>query len=313
MKPETSITGLPRRQIGVLLAAGTAVISGIAIFVNGYGVRAWTEISDPTTYTTLKNTVAALILLVAAAVLARRGHRERVDLSQIRRHWLGLSLIAIVGGSIPFVLFFEGLARATSSDAAFIHKTLVLWVTVLAVSLLRERIGFLHVAAIALLIWGQAALAGGVGAIEFGAGEWMILGATALWSIETVVAKRMLDSVPSLTVGVARMAGGALLLILYGIGRGAFSELSGVTPEHILWILITGVALSGYVATWFAALARAQAVDVTAVLVGGAIITAILEIGIRGAELPTVLGVVLVAMGALVALVAGWRGPAVAQ
>ncbi|MEX1124868.1 MAG: DMT family transporter [Acidimicrobiia bacterium] len=313
MKPETSITGLPRRQIGVLLAAGTAVISGIAIFVNGYGVRAWTEISDPTTYTTLKNTVAALILLVAAAVLARRGHRERVDLSQIRRHWLGLSLIAIVGGSIPFVLFFEGLARATSSDAAFIHKTLVLWVTVLAVSLLRERIGFLHVAAIALLIWGQAASAGGVGAIEFGAGEWMILGATALWSIETVVAKRMLDSVPSLTVGVARMAGGALLLILYGIGRGAFSELSGVTPEHILWILITGVALSGYVATWFAALARAQAVDVTAVLVGGAIITAILEIGIRGAELPTVLGVVLVAMGALVALVAGWRGPAVAQ
>ncbi|MEX2652967.1 MAG: DMT family transporter, partial [Acidimicrobiia bacterium] len=165
------------RRTGVLLAAGTAAISGIAIFVNGYGVRAWTEISDPTTYTMLKNTVAALILLVVATVVARRAGAGRFDLSQVRKHWLGLSLIAIVGGSIPFVLFFEGLARATSSDAAFIHKTLVVWVTVLAVSFLREKIGPLHIAALVLLIWGQVALSGGVGAIELGAGEWMILAA----------------------------------------------------------------------------------------------------------------------------------------
>ena len=304
---------MQRRQTGVLLASVTGVISGIAIFVNGYGVRAWAEIANPTTYTTLKNTVAALILAIAATAAARRGGGERVDRSPVKEHWIGLSLIAVIGGSIPFLLFFEGLARAASMDAAFIHKTLVVWVTVLAVSFLRERIGFLHVAAIVLLVWGQAALAGGVAAIEFGAGEWMILGATVLWSIETVVAKRILDSVPSLTVGVARMAGGGVLLILYGLGRGAFSGLTGVTTEHILWILLTGLILSGYVATWFAALARAQAVDVTAVLVGGAIITALLELGIRDIALPPVLGLVLVAIGAVVALVAGWRGPAVAQ
>lgn len=294
------------------MAAGTAVISGVAVFANGYGVRAWTEISDPTTYTTLKNSVAALVLLIAAGLLVRLGDAQRIDLTQVKRHWLGLSLIAIVGGSIPFVLFFEGLARATSSDAAFIHKTLVIWVAILAVSILRERIGLPHVAAIALLIWGQVALAGGLGAIEFGAGEWMILGATLLWAIETVLVKRVLVSVSSLTVGVARMAGGALLLVLYGLGRGAFSGLAGVTPEHLVWILLTGLTLAAYVGTWFFALARSQAVDVTAVLVGGAIITALLESGIRGVDLPAAPGLLLVATGVVGAVVAGWRRPAVA-
>jgi drug/metabolite transporter (DMT)-like permease len=312
VKSDINATGLQGGHVGVLLAAGTAVISGVAIFANGYGVRAWSEISDPTTYTTLKNVIAALILLIAAAVVGRR-NPDRVEMSAIKAHWRGLSVIALVGGSLSFVLFFEGLARATSSDAAFIHKTLVVWVAVLAVCFLREKIGPLHIAAIVLLLLGQVAFAGGVEGIHFGAGEWMILAATLLWSIETVVAKHVLATVPSLTVGVARMAGGAVVLLLYGFGRGAFSTLTGVTPSHVGWILITGLTLACYVGTWFAALARAQAVDVTAVLVGGAIITALLEAGVRGIELPPSLGLALVAIGASVAVAAGWRGPQVAS
>ncbi|HEX9865706.1 MAG TPA: DMT family transporter [Acidimicrobiia bacterium] len=312
MREISNIAGLQRRQVGVLLAAGTAVISGIAIFVNGYGVRAWVEISDPTTYTTLKNSVAAMILL-GVAVSFSKGRSGGVDLSDVKKAWPGLALIAIVGGSIPFVLFFEGLARATASDASFIHKTLLVWVAVLGALILRERIGLVHIAAIALLVGGQVALSGGVGAIEFGAGEWMILAATLLWAIETVIAKRVLASVPSHIVGVSRMAGGAVLLVVYGIGRGAFSGLTGVTPEHVLWIVVTGLTLSAYVATWFAALARARAVDVTAALVGGAIITALLEVGLRGVGLPPVLGLVLVAVGVLVVFAAGWRRPVTAQ
>lgn len=310
MRTATRDERLQPRRVGVLLAAGTAVISGIAIFVNGYGVRAWTEISDATTYTTLKNAVAAVVLLVGSGLVARRSRVPREETAGVSRMTPGLVLIAVVGGSIPFVLFFEGLARATSSDAAFIHKTLMVWVTFLAVLVLREKIGALHIAAIAMLIGGQVALSGGIDAIEFGAGEWMILVATLLWAIETVVAKRVLVSVPWHTVGAARMAGGAALLVLYGVGRGGFAGLTGVTTEHVVWILLTGLTLSAYVATWFAALSRAPAVDVTAVLAGGAIITALLELGLRGAELPPVPGLVLVALGAIVVVVAGWRRPA---
>ncbi len=50
----------------------------------------------------------------------------------------------------------------------------------------------------------------------------------------------------------------------------------GSAREQWRWILLTGLLLTAYVATWYAALARAQAVDVTAVLVFGAVVTALL-------------------------------------
>ena len=305
-------TRLDHRQTGVLLAATTALISGVSVFVNGYGVRAWTEISDPTTYTTFKNAGAALILLVAMIFRARVQGAGGFDRPRLGKHKVGLILIAIVGGSIPFVFFFEGLARSTSGDAAFIHKTLVVWVAIFAVTILHERVGLPHLAALVLLIWGQAAMSGGAGAIAFGSGEWMILLATLLWAVETIVAKRLLASVPSLALGVMRLGGGAVVLVLFGMWRGAFSGLAGVTAEHMLWIAVTAVTLAGYVGTWYAALARAQAVDVTAVLVAGALITGVLETGLRGAELPSAIGVTLIAIGVLLVAVAGWRRPAVA-
>ena len=58
--------------------------------------------------------------------------------------------------------------------------------------------------------------------------------------------------------------------------------------------------LAGYVATWYAALARAQAVDVTAVLVLAAVVTALLDRGIEGTPVDLV-GVGLVAAGGALA------------
>jgi drug/metabolite transporter (DMT)-like permease len=301
-----------RRRSGVLLAGLTALISGVAVFINGYGVRAWAEVSDATTYTTLKNTGAALILLALAYVRLVRGGDSPVDRNLFRRHRLGLVVIAVIGGSVPFVLFFEGLARATSPDAAFIHKTLLVWVAILAVWLLHERIGPLHIVAILVLVGGQIAFTGGIQPLEMGEGEAMILAATLLWAVETVVAKRILGEIPPLVVGVVRMAGGAALLLAYALAIGAFSRLGEVGPEHVAWIVATALTLSAYVATWFAALSRAQAVDVTAVLVAGAVVTGVLDAGLRGVALPPVLGVVLVMVGAVLAGVAGWRRPTMA-
>lgn len=294
MATDTRLGGT--RRTGILLAVGTAVISGFAVFINGYGVRAWSEISDSATYTTLKNATAALILVVVGVAAANRRDGRALDRGVVRGHWRSLTAIAVIGGSVPFLLFFEGLARATSGDAAFIHKTLVVWVALLAVTLLRERIGPVHVVAIAILVAGQAALSG-VGGIEFGSGEWMILGATLLWAIETVIAKRVLADVPAATVGIARMAGGSLILAAYVLVLGGLSSLGQLTGAHLGWIAVTGLTLAGYVGTWFAALKRAPAVDVTAVLVGGALITALLESGVRGAAVPSIAGVALVLVG----------------
>lgn len=295
------------RRRGLLLAVGTAVISGVAIFLNGYAVRAWSAVTDATGYTTVKNLVAGLAIGIFGLALARGRARQRPALPHHPGDRLLLGVVALVGGSVPFVLFFEGLAQSGSGQAALIHKSLLVWVALLAVVFLRERIGWAHVAAIGLLVWGQSLITGGVGSMTFGKGETMILAATFLWSIEVVVAKRLLADIPFSTVANARMLGGAVVLVAWSVVRGGAIEWTALSVTHLLWMAAAGVLLSGYVLTWFAALSMAPAVDVTAVLVGGALITALLQTTIQGAPMPDVSGVVLVGAGVALAGMVGWR------
>ena len=135
------------RARGVALALCTAAISGVAIFVNGYGVK---RFGDATVYTTAKNAIAGLVLVLLAVAASRLppGRNDPARRPRARAQLPALLAVAAVGGSIPFVLFFEGLARASSTQAAFVHKTLVIWVALLAVPLLRERLSRAHYAAI---------------------------------------------------------------------------------------------------------------------------------------------------------------------
>jgi drug/metabolite transporter (DMT)-like permease len=215
--------------------------------------------------------------------------------------------VAALGGALAFALFFEGLARASSSQAAFIHKTLIIWVGILAVGLLHEKVRPMHLAAIGLLVAGQFVLVGGISDVTIGVGELMIFGATLLWSVEIILSKRLLADLSSLTVGLARMAGGAALLIVFGTLNGSLAAVGTVSLGQIAWVLVTGVVLSGYVASWYAALARAPALDVTAILVAGAVITAILRSVVDGAALPPPLGLGLVLGGTAVAIAAALR------
>ncbi len=303
-------TNRSSRRTGLIWASLTAVISGVAVFFNGYGVRAWAEVADATTYTTVKNVVAALAIVIIGLLskkprseVAHKGVPTGCDK-------LMLLLIAVVGGAVPFVLFFEGLAQATATQAAFIHKSLVIWVAILASVFLREKLGPVQLVAIGLLIGGQIAMVGDLGAIAWARGEWMILAATLMWSVEVVVAKRVLTRVPARTVAAARMIGGSVLLIGYVIVRGVAVDVAALRAEDWGWVLIAAGFLAAYVMTWLMALSLAPAVDVTAVLVAGAVITAALQTAVRGAALPNPVGLVLLIIGVfLVAVPWVWRTP----
>ena len=290
------------RALGVALAFATALVSGVSVYVNSHAV---THFGDATVYTTAKNAVAGALLLVLA-LTAVSAASPAPDAPRTRpatpRQWLALLAVAVVGGSVPFVLFFEGLSRAEATQAAFIHKTLVVWVALLAVPLLRERIGVLHVLAVGLLVAGQAAIAGDAGTVAVGPGEAMILAATLLWAVEVVFVKHLLSSLAPRTLAAARMGVGTVVLLGWVAVSGRAGDLAGLGAEQWQWALLTGLLLTAYVATWYAALARAQAVDVTAVLVFGAVVTALISRAADGAPLDP-LGVVLVTAGAaLVAL-----------
>jgi drug/metabolite transporter (DMT)-like permease len=301
------IIRIPKTRLwGLALAAVTAVVSGFAVFINAYGVKSWKDAGvSSATYTTFKNLLAAGLLAMIALVMARRSRTGLVRPTTASQ-WRRLTLVGVIGGAVPFLLFFEGLARASSGQAAFIHKTMLIWVAMLAIPLLAERITAVHLGAMALLVAGQASLIG-VDHLRFGVGEAMILGATLMWAVEVIVAKKVLADLPAATVSVARMGIGSVVLVAWTAITGGFGSLPALSASQWGWALVTGAVLACYVGTWYGALARAQAVDVTAVLVFGAVVTALLDTGIRGLALPSALGLTLVTMGAVLALAAGAR------
>jgi drug/metabolite transporter (DMT)-like permease len=190
--------------------------------------------------------------------------------------------VALIGGSIPFVLFFSGLALATAPTAAFIHKTLFVWVALLAVPLLGERLGLIPVAALGVLLVGQVLMTPPTG-VGWGPGETMIAAATLLWSVEVIVAKRLLVDVSAPLLAASRMGLGALFLVGYLALSGRLAGLAALPSEALIWILATGVLLAGYVSTWYGALRLAPATTVTSILVLAAVGTGVLSALTTGA------------------------------
>jgi len=270
-------------RTGTLLALGAAAISGVSVFVNASAVR---QLPDPAVYTTLKNAVAATILLAIALAVVRPGQVRSID----RRGWASLAVIGVIGGSVPFVLFFTGLAQASAPSAAFIQKTLFIWVALLAVPLLGERLGSVQLAALAVLLAGQVLVLNPAG-VRWGTGETLIALATLLWAVETVVARRVLHSIPAPVVAAARLGFGLVVLVAYLAVTNKLAVVAGLGPTQVGWVLVTGGLLAGYVGTWFAALRRAPASLVTAVLVVGAPVTAALQALASGAA-PAVPGLI---------------------
>ena len=305
---------------GLLVAGITAVISGISVFANSYGVH---HVPSPSVYTTGKNLVAFLALGTGA--LAASGWRRRstamgdmatrwvaapariapADCSALT--WVGLAYVGIIGGGLAFVLFFNGLARTTATPAAFLHDTLVIWMVLLAAPFLHERAARWNIAAIALLVGGEVALSKGIGHLAWGSGTSLVLAATLLWAVEVVVAKKLLSAFAPATVSLVRMGVGSAALLAYLAVEGSLTSMFALNRGQLGWVLFTGLLLAGYVGTWMTALSRVRAIDVTSILVASALITAALQALVGTQPLaPEWLGMLLILAGT--ALVA-WRMP----
>lgn len=276
---------------GILLALGAAVISGFSIWVNSYAVK---EVRDPTVFAGAKN---ALVGIAFLALLAAAPRRKASAARWGRRSVAALVGLGVIGGSVPFMLFFEGLASAGPGNGAFIQKTLFLWVALLAVPLLGERLSPWHVFALAMLALAQW-LIGHPAGFEFGRPEAMILAATLLWACEVMVARWLLPELGALVGATARMGIGGLALVGYVAVTGKLDVLTGLSSGQWLWVIVTAAILFFYVGAWYGALRLAPATVVTSILTLGAPITALLSTQFSGRPAPTgeqIAGYVLVA------------------
>lgn len=251
---------------GVKLALITAGFSGAAVFLNSLTVKA---VGDALVFTTIKNLGVAVI---AAAVL----FRQKINWEEVRNQWCRLALIGIIGGSLPFYLFFKGLTLTNPATGALIHKTLIFWVAMWAIPMLKEKISGKQWLALGL-IFGSNFIIGGLPGWQWGRGEWMIFGATVLWSIENIIAKKILKQVPVDVVVGARMILGSLILFLVTVGSGKLNLIFKLNSTQWLLTLVSVFMLAGYVTSWYRALKLAPVTLVASVLTLATIITNVLS------------------------------------
>jgi drug/metabolite transporter (DMT)-like permease len=298
-----------RSGIGLALAA--AAVSGGSVWLNGQVVTRVDTFGDPGTYTTAKNLVAGALILVVAVVATTTGSRQGLTRPTSRGHWVGLAVVALVGGALPFLLFFEGLAASGApADAQLVHKAgLLAFVALLAPTVLRERLGSFQLAGVGGVLFGYWILSSDLGGLSLGRGLLLVLAASLCWSVESVINRWLLAELSPATVAVARLSAGSLVLVAIGLINGDTARLADLGAGAWGWVVLTGAVLAIYAALWLYALANAAVLDVTAVLTLAAPVTAIIAVVAEGSAVPNPVGLGVVACGAVVvALAASQRG-----
>ncbi len=183
--------------------------------------------------------LATLALAVPAAgrirTLGRRG--------LLAGSWLGLLL------AIGYVLQTAGLERTTVSGTGFITGMYVVLTPVIALALLRTRIGPAAWAGVAVSTVGLAMLSG-VHAGSF-AGDLLVLAASAVYSLQIVLMERFAPRYDALAFTLVEMGAAAVGLLIVA---GAHGDL-GVPRGATVWaaLLVTGIfasALGFLVQTW---------------------------------------------------------------
>ena len=278
---------------GLLLVLGTAIISGFSIWLNAFAVKG----IEPSLFTGMKNLFVGLIIASLVMLSTEWTHVLHLKLHQ----WTRLLLVGLVGGSVPFVLFFTGLSMTSGAKAGFIHKTLFIYVAIAAFFVLKEKITKKIFIGLAALLIGQILFLQ-ISPQSLGLGDLFIFAATILWALEVVISKSLLKTVAPKIVAGARMLFGGAFIWIYLYTTGQAEVVASLTFSQMNWILITTLLLLGYVITFYHGLRDVPAHVATSILALGAPITLLLsavflEKAISGRQ---ILGMLIIAFGILI-------------
>jgi drug/metabolite transporter (DMT)-like permease len=278
---------------GLTLVFATAIISGVSIFLNKFAVSG----INSSIFTFSKNVVVGLLLFSIILLLGKFN-----DLKQLtKKHWSLLAAVGLIGGSIPFLLFFKGLQLTGAASGSFIQKTMFIFVLALAPIFLKEKPSKSLVAAGILLIAGNALLLG-MASFSFNYGTLLVLAATLLWAAENVLSKHLLKELSGNIVAFGRMFFGSLFILIYLAVTGQLSLVASLSSNQLWWILATSLLLLGYVATWYNGLKNVNVTVATAIIALGSPITTLINFGAgRAIMAHELLGIAVVAMGVTIA------------
>lgn len=256
------------KEKGIFLVFLTAVISGFSIFINKFSIVA----VDPSVFAFAKNIVVALFLF--SILLLLKNFSEIRTLS--KNNLYKLIGIGFFGGSVPFLLFFNGLSITTAAKGAFLHKTMFLFVAILAFVFLKEKLSRKFLIPAVLLLIGNAIFLS-MPFSELNIGDILIIAATLFWAVEITISKAALKELSPTTVAFGRMFFGSVFILTFLLATGEAHLITVLDGAQLLWIILTSILLFGYVFTFYSGLKHVSAHVATSILLLGSIITTTLS------------------------------------
>jgi drug/metabolite transporter (DMT)-like permease len=287
---------MKKETFGTLLAIITALFSGLAIPMN----KLFVVDLDPTVFTAIRGLVIGIIFYIIFLFECNSIPKK----SKI--NWKYLLSIAIIGGSFAFLLFFTGLKLTTAGRGAFLHKTLPFYVTILAFLFLREKINKKQILALFIMLLGTILIYfDQIKPAEFwlnpSLGDLLIIGATILWAIESVIAKKaMIKGDSNYIVSFARMFIGAIILFAIIILQDKMNLLFSLTLQQVINIAVSTAILFGYVFCWYYSIKMINVSKASTLLLLAPIISLILGVLIFNEPVPNLqlFGSLLILIGA---------------
>ncbi len=241
---------MKRETLGTLLALMTAIVSGVSIPLN----KVFVVDMDPVVFTALRAILIGVIFMMVS--LATRSFSGNA----LRKNWKWLLLIAVIGGSAAFLMFFTGLKLTTGGRGAFLHKTLPLYAFIFAYFILKERITRKQLYSMLLMVAGTVMVFSAVIDpadlwLNPQIGDALIVGATVLWALENVIAKKaMVSGGTNYLVSFSRMFFGGLILFGIVLLTGRLDELMSVSYVQIGNIAVSTCMLFLFVLLWYASI-----------------------------------------------------------
>lgn len=254
--PPAGATGTPlaparERHAGVHLGLfGMALLWG-ASWPAG---RVLAQAMPPLAASAWRFTIAVVLLL--AWLRWQRGGWPQLS----QRQWAGLTLAGAVGVFGYSAFFMLALQRVEASRAAVVVTTNPVLTTLLAAWLFKERFNALVALGLALAVAGAVTvltrgapaslLAGGIGS-----GEWLLLGCVATWSAYSLMGKRLMAGIDSLTATTVTAAMGGVLLWVAALAFEGPVALRGsiATLDTAAWVALVFLAVGATVLAyaWF--------------------------------------------------------------
>ncbi len=252
---------------GILFALGTALVSGVSIYLNKFAVGQ----TDPVLFSFLKNLLVAIVL---GAFL--------VKISDVKKAFskktsLPLGYISLFSGGTAFLLFFLGLKETSAVSANFFHKSMFLGVFALSIFLLKRNVSLKNSLISGAILLGNF-LFWKVAKISLNYGDFLVLGATLLWAGEAVIVEKFLSKIPAKTLSLVRFAGGLPVLLLFLL-FGKKTDWS-IAFNSFQWTLGLAGVLLLYSLLYFSALKESGAFATTAVLSASPLVTYALSSGL---------------------------------